>query len=192
VGIIAINHISLDGVIQSPAREAEDTRGGFTQGGWASAIADPDMGQAMSARIGADSAWLFGRVSYEGMLGYWNAQGGPFRDALNDKPKYVVSTDPHLELAWPNSTLISGDVPTAVERLREETDRSFVIMGSGALIRSLLPRRLIDELLLFVHPVVIGSGSGMFGPSAEATRFELVEQSRSPGGVSIVHYRIAH
>jgi dihydrofolate reductase len=191
VDIIAINHISLDGVIQSPARPDEDTRGGFRHGGWAAAIADPDMGAAMSSRITADSGWLFGRVSYEDMLGWWNEAGGPFRDALNEREKFVASADPGYAPRWPHSQLLTGDVPAEVARLRAAEGGPLVIMGSGALIRSLLPLGLVDELLLFVHPVVIGSGVRMFGDADDATRFALVEQSRSAGGVSIVSYRLA-
>jgi dihydrofolate reductase len=187
--ILAINHISLDGVIQSPARPAEDTRGGFTHGGWASEIEDPDMGQAMGARITADSGWLFGRVSYEGMLEYWNGAGGPFKDALNGKQKYVATSDAGNEPRWPNTHVVSGDVPTAVESLRADGDGLLVVMGSGTLLQTLIPRGLVDELLLFVHPVALGSGIRMFGPSDAETRFELTEHARTPGGVSIVGYR---
>lgn len=189
--IIAINHISLDGVIQSPARPEEDTRGGFRHGGWASAIGDPEMGEAMGKRIGADSEWLFGRVSYEDMLSYWNKAGGPFKDALNGKKKYVASSNANLELSWPNSQLLTGDVPQEVVRLKESGGGTLVIMGSGALIQSLQPHRLIDELLLFVHPVVIGSGGRMFGNADDTLRFDLIDEKRTPGGVLIADYQLA-
>jgi hypothetical protein len=95
--IVVMNHVTLDGVMQGPGRSDEDTRGGFTQGGWGSRSATPGdaAGAAMGERMEAGSGlagWLFGRRTYESLLAFWNAQGGPFKDALNNSPKYVVST----------------------------------------------------------------------------------------------------
>jgi len=104
----------------------------------------------MGERMGEGFSWLFGRRSYEDMLSHWNAVGGPFKDGLNNVTKYVASSSPHAELPWPNSTLLSGDVPAAVAALREQPGGNLVIMGSGALVRSLLPHGLIDELFLMI------------------------------------------
>jgi dihydrofolate reductase len=188
--IIAINHMSLDGVIQAPAFDAEDERGGFRHGGWASAVTDPDMGQAMSEHITPSSGWLFGRVSYEDMLANWNQRGGPFKDALNAKRKYVATSAEAYAPAWPNTTVLTGDIPAAVARLKASEPDDLVILGSGVLLHTLVPHGLVDELLLFVHPLVLGSGGRMFGDSDDVTRFELVSQKRSPGGVLIAGYRL--
>jgi dihydrofolate reductase len=91
--LVVINHISLDGVMQAPGRPDEDTRGGFSHGGWANRGNDEVMGQALAERMGKpEGGLLLGRRSYEDMLASWNAQGGPYKDALNNAPKYVAST----------------------------------------------------------------------------------------------------
>lgn len=109
------------------------------------------MGAAMGERMAQDFSWLFGRRSYDGMLTYWNQAGGPFKDGLNQTRKYVASSSPDADLPWPNSTLLSGDVPAEVAALREQPGGNLVIMGSGQLIRSLRPHGLVDELFLMIH-----------------------------------------
>src|SRR5205807_6906819 len=127
-------------VMQSPARPEEDTRGGFSHGGWAVPYNDEVMARALGERMGKqDGGLLLGRWSYEEMLAAWNTRGGPYKDALNNAPKYVASTTPATRLEWPNSTLLHGDIPAAVAELKQAQTGDLVIMGSGQLIRSLLP-----------------------------------------------------
>ncbi len=89
--------------------------------------------------------FLFGRRTYEDLLTSWNAQGGPFKDPLNNTRKFVASSNPATRLAWPNSTLLHGDVPAAVAELKEGSGTNLLIVGSGALIASLMAAGLIDE-----------------------------------------------
>lgn len=190
--IVVINHITLDGVMQAPGRPDEDTRGGFGHGGWAAGAGDEVMANVLGRRMGGpDGGLLLGRWSYESMLTSWNRQGGPYMKALNNAPKYVASTDPTTELAWPNSTLLSGDVPAAVAHLREAGTGDLVIMGSGQLIRSLLPHGLIDEYLLFVYPLVLGTGQTLFEPDHHLVKLQLVDSITSTTGVIIATYQPA-
>lgn len=189
--VLVVNHVSLDGVLQGPGRSDEDTRGGFRHGGWAQAADDPATGTAIGERIGAGFSWLFGRRSYDDMLSHWNSVGGPFRDGLNQARKYVASSHPDAELPWPNSTLLSGDVPAQIAALREQPGGNLVIMGSGQLIRSLLPHGLIDELFLMIHPIVLGSGERLFGPDERAYRLRLVDCTPTPTGVLMATYQPA-
>src|ERR1700726_2796795 len=146
--IVVINHITLDGVMQAPGRPDEDNRGGFSHGGWAIPGNDQLMGQALGERMGKpDGGLLLGRRSYEDMLASWNAQGGPYKDALNTAPKYVASTSSATRLDCPHSPLLHGNPPAAVADLKQGSPGALVIMGSGRLIRSLLPHGLIDEYL---------------------------------------------
>jgi dihydrofolate reductase len=186
--VLVANHISLDGVMQGPGRPDEDTRGGFRHGGWGDA-SDPAIGAAMGQRMGEGFAWLFGHRSYDDMLGHWNAAGGPFKDGLNNTLKYVASSSPDTELPWPNSTLLHGDVPARVAELREQSGGNLVIMGSGQLIRSLLPHGLVDELFLMVHPLVLGSGQRLFGPDDDVTHLELVDCAPTESGVLLATYQ---
>jgi dihydrofolate reductase len=187
--VLVVNHVSLDGVLQGPGRADEDTRGDFRLGGWAAQGADPAMQTAMSERMGQDFAWLFGRRSYDDMLTHWNQAGGPFKDGLNQTTKYVASSNPDAELVWPNSILVSGDVPSAIADLREQPGGNLVIMGSGQLIRSLLPHGLVDELLLMIHPLLLGSGHRLFGQLHEAQPLHLVEATSTTTGVLMATYQ---
>lgn len=190
--VVVMNHVTLDGVMQAPGRPDEDTRDGFTQGGWGqrSASAGDAAGRAMGARMAAGgglAGWLFGRRTYEGLLAHWNAEGGPFKDALNNAPKYVASTTLGDPLAWPNSTLLRGDLAAAVGALREQLTGVLAIMGSGELIRSLMAADLIDEYLLMIHPVVLGSGRRLFGDCVGVS-LQVTDSSTTATGILIATY----
>jgi dihydrofolate reductase len=191
--LVVLNHVSLDGVMQSPGRPDEDTRGGFSQGGWAVAGNDEVMaawlGDLMSA--GGEGALLLGRRSYEGMLRAWNSQGGPYMDALNSAPKYVASASSSTRLEWPNSTLLHGDVAAAVRELKERRAGRLLIMGSGELIHSLLPHRLIDEFLLVIHPLLLGSGLRLFPDDGPKVRLRLASSIVTTKGVILATYLAA-
>ena len=139
------------------------------------------MGERMAAGGGL-AGWLFGRWTYEALLTHWNAQGGPFKDALNNSPKYVVSTTLAEPLPWPNSTLLWGDVAGAVRALKARTGGVLAIMGSGELIGSLIAADLIDEYLLMVHSLVLGSGRRLFPEKARTCRCGLPPASQRPPG----------
>src|SRR5207237_4499471 len=138
----------------------------------------------MGERMGGDRAWLFGRRTYEQLLASWNAQGGPFKDALNNAHKYVASSNPATRLDWPNSTLLHGDVPATVADLKQRSGTSLVIMGSGVLIGSLMAADLIDEYLLMIHPLVLGTGRRLFAIGKQAS-LRLVDSSTTSKGVLI-------
>lgn len=161
--VIVMNNVTLDGVMQSPGRADEDRRGGFEHGGWAIPYADEAMVAKMGERMGDDRAFLLGRRSYEDLMASWNARGGPFKDAFNGARKYVASGNPDARLEWPNSTLLHGAVAAAVAELKHSSSANLVILGSGVLIGSLMAADVIDEYLLMIAPVVLGTGRRLFG-----------------------------
>jgi dihydrofolate reductase len=185
--VVVMNAVTLDGVMQSPGRPDEDTRDGFTHGGWAIPYSDEAMVAKMGERMGDEHAWLFGRRTYEELLRTWNARGGPFKEGLNDTQKFVASNDPNARLEWPNSTLLHGDVPNAVADLKQSSSANLVIMGSGVLIASLMAADLIDEYLLSIAPLVLGTGRRLFPPGAFAS-LRLVEVISSKTGVLVSTY----
>jgi len=190
--IVVMNHVTLDGVMQGPGRADEDTRGGFTQGGWARRSVTPDdatgtvMGERMAAGGGL-TGWLFGRRTYQDLLATWNDRGGPFKDALNGPPKYVASATLEEPLPWPNSTLLRGDIVDAVRALKAQSGGVLAIMGSGALIGSLMAANLIDEYLLMIHPLVLGTGRRLFPPGVHAS-LRLTGSVTTATGVVIATY----
>lgn len=188
--VIVMNHLTLDGVMQGPGRPDEDTRDGFERGGWGIPHGDDAMVARMGERMGGERAFLFGRSTYEQLLASWNDRGGPFKDALNDTHKYVASNNPATRLDWPNSTLLHGDAPAAVADLKQSSRTNLVIMGSGVLIGSLMGADLIDEYLLMIHPVVLGSGRRLFSGGTHAS-LRLVDSSATRTGVLMATYEPA-
>jgi dihydrofolate reductase len=187
--IVVINHLTLDGVMQAPVRREEDTRGGFAQGGWAEPNVDLEVNAAMGARMPRSGGMLLGRRSYEDMLGYWNTQDSPIKDMLNSAPKYVASRTLREPLPWPNSTLLSGDVAEAVAQLGQKPGKDLNVMGSGELIQTLMRHGLIDEYLLLIHPIVLGSGRRLFADGGPPASLRLVDSTVSTTGVVIGTYQ---
>ena len=162
--ITVLNHLSLDGVMQAPGRPEEDTRGGFDHGGWAAPDNDPVMGELMGSLMSqARGSLLLGRRTYEDFAAYWPAQtDNPFTPVLEATEKLVVSRTLREPLPWKNSRLLSGDGAALVAELKEQPGGDLMIMGSGELVKSLLPHGLIDRLMLMIHPIVLGRGERMF------------------------------
>jgi dihydrofolate reductase len=187
--VIMMNWVTLDGVMQGPGRPDEDTRDGFEHGGWGIPYGDEATVAKMGERMGGDRAFLFGRRTYEDLLASWNAKGGPFKDALNNARKYVASSNPTARLGWPNSTLLHGDVPAAVADLKQRSGMKLVIMGSGVLIGSLMAANLIDEYLLMIHPLVLGTGRRLF-PEGVQVHLRLADSLITSTGVVIASYEL--
>lgn len=192
--VIVMNWVTLDGVMQGPGRPDEDTRDGFAHGGWGVPYGGEatvaKMGERLTELTGGNHAWLLGRWSYEQLLATWNARGGPFKDALNNTHKYVASSNPAMRLAWPHSTLLHGDIPAAVEELKKSPDTNLVIMGSGVLIGSLMAADLIDDYLLMIAPLVLGTGRRMY-PGGVHTPLRLLDSATTSDGVVIATYEPA-
>jgi dihydrofolate reductase len=190
--VVVINHLTLDGVMQAPGRPDEDRRGGFEHGGWANLGDDEIIGAALGARMAESGGLLFGRRTYEDLLSYWNTHDNPFRDALNNAPKYVASRTLREPLPWANSTLLEGDAAVAVADLKPEPGNDLHLMGSGELVQSLMARNLVDEYMLLIHPLVLGSGRRLFGERSAATSLRLAgDVTTTSTGVVIATYQPA-
>jgi dihydrofolate reductase len=188
--VVVINHLTLDGVMQAPGRPDEDRRGGFENGGWATLWDDDVIGAALGARMAESGGLLFGRRTYEDLLSYWNTQDSPFKDALNNAPKYVASRTLREPLPWPNSTLLEGDAADGVADLKHEPGNDLHLLGSGELVQSLIASNLIDEYMLLIHPLVLGSGRRLFGEGSPVTSLRLVgDVTRASTGVVIATYQ---
>ena len=189
--VIVMNGMTLDGVMQAPGRPDEDTREGFAHGGWGVRYFDEATVTKMGKLMGEKHAWLFGRWTYEQLLAYWNRQGGPFKDPLNNTHKYVASSNPEAKLEWPNSTLLHGDVPAAVADVKQSSNANLVIMGSAVLIGSLMAADLIDEYLLSIAPLVLGTGRRMF-PEGVHAHLRLIDVETTSKGVVTATYERAN
>jgi dihydrofolate reductase len=189
--LVVTNHLTLDGVMQSPADPGEDTRGGFEHGGWAAPRSnDPVMAEVLGVGMRDGGNLLFGRLTYEKMAAHWPKQtdGNPFTPVLDASQKYVASRTLKEPLEWENSTVLEGDVTDAVAALKERTENDIVVLGSGDLLQSLMPRQLVDRWVLMIHPVVLGSGRRLFADGATFAELRLVDSVTTTTGVVIATY----
>ena len=189
MNIVVFESVTLDGVMQAPGRPDEDTRGGFTHGGWAVPYADEMMGKMASSGSTRTGGILLGRRTYEDFYGFWpNQPDNPFTDALIRAQKYVVSNTLEEPLPWENSTLLKGDAAEAVRRLREQPGDDLLVLGSGRLVRALTERNLVDRYVLLIHPLVLGSGTRLFAEGIPPTHLRLVDTTTNTKGVVVATY----
>ena len=181
--------LTLDGVMQAPGRPDEDTRGGFEHGGWGIPYSDQVMAAEMGKNMAREGSILLGRRTYLDFYSVWpNRKDNPYTEVLNKTQKYVASRTLEEPLPWMNSTLLKGDAADAVAELKERSDGNIAILGSGDLVASLMPRNLIDEYLLLIHPLVLGTGRRLFADGTFAT-LQLVNSVPTTKGVIIATYR---
>jgi dihydrofolate reductase len=189
--LTVVESLTLDGVMQAPGRPDEDERGGFEHGGWGVPYADEVLGRAMGERMGGPGGIVLGRFTYEDLFAYWPKQkDNPYTETLNRAQKFVVSRTLTEPLPWENSTLIGDDAVEAVAKLKDQLDHLTVI-GSGSLVRSLMQAGLIDEYLLLIHPLVLGSGRRLFPDDGAVATLRLVDSLMTGTGVVIATYRPA-
>ena len=181
--LIVTEFVSLDGVMEAPGGEP-----GHPHSGWTMDYHDEEqIKYKLDETLEAESL-LLGRVTYEGFAAAWPERGGAFADKMNAMPKHVVSsrlTDPE----WNNTTVIDGDVPEAVAKLKEGDGGPIVIAGSRTLVHSLIPTGLIDEYRLMIFPVALGSGARVWPDSPDKLVLELADTKRYDSGVVVNVYR---
>jgi dihydrofolate reductase len=185
--LVVTEFVSVDGVFEDPGG-AED----FEHGGWTFEYDRGDDGNKfkLDELMDAD-VQLLGRVTYEGFAAAWPSREGPFAEKLNNDPKYVVSntlTDPQ----WQNTTVISGDVVDGLKKLKDDTEGSILVSGSGMLVDTLLENDLVDELRLMVFPTVLGRGKRLFPDGIDRLKLKLAEtRTVGPDGVQVQVYERA-
>lgn len=189
-----ITNVSLDGVTQGHRRISVGTdhgSGGFERFGWGPPLLDDAASTFIGQTFQRANAFLFGRRTYEVFSGSWGAgmdPGNPVGEALNARPKYVASTtlrDPQ----WAGTTVLTGDVAAAIDELRAGPEGELQVWGSGTLIRWLLDRRLVDEIVLLTYPVVVGQGTRLFPEHGADTGLELIDLQSTSKGLTIQTYR---
>ena len=200
--LTAMTQVTVDGVMQgNGAASDEDRKGGFERGGWAMGVFDDETIAFIDETYQRADAFLFGRRTYELFAGYWGAEdraraaledpgSHQIAAALNTKPKYVASTtltDPR----WADTTVLSGDLATAIGELKAKPGGELQVHGSGALIRSLLADDLVDEINLLIVPVVVGQGARLFPDTGPDIALDLLDSRADSKGVAIQVYRPA-
>ncbi len=185
--IVISTNVSLDGVVQDP-----DGQEGFRRGGWFGQYGGKDLeawGTIEFHEALDTEALLLGRRSDEWFAERWLAKSGEWADRLNSLPKYVASST--LERPrWSNSTVLTGDLVDQVSKLKRELDGDIVVYASYQLGRTLIEHDLVDELRLFVFPVVIGAGEHLFDETSDKTPLRLVDAKTIGDGLVFVTYEV--
>ncbi len=185
--LVVTEFVSIDGVFEDPGGSES-----YEHGGWTFEYDRGDEGnqfkldELMNAEV-----QLLGRVTYEGFAAAWPTRDGPFADKLNNDPKVLVSTtvtDP----SWQNTTVVSDNVAEEIAKLKDETDGSILVSGSGKLVATLLEANLVDELRLMVFPTILGRGKRAFPDGIDRLKFRLTEsRTVGPDGVQVQVYERA-
>jgi dihydrofolate reductase len=182
--------VTLDGVAQGLGRADEDTRGGFTHGGWGRRYDDEVMGREMAKAMAKPGDMLLGRRTWQDFITAWGrlTDGNPVTTRMNATTKYVVSRTLQDADAWQNSILLRGDAVEVVAELKAKSDADLGIVGSASLVRSLHAAGLIDHYTLVICPLTLGSGARLFEGPAPLTEFELIDSVATTKGVIIAQY----
>jgi len=190
--LTTLTHVTVDGVMQGLGGAQEDRRGGFERGGWAPPLFVDEAYTFLSGIFQRADAFLLGRRTYEifaGSWGVWPDPGdSPIWTALNTKPKYVASTT-LTKPSWAKTTVLSGDTAAAIGELKAKPAGEVQVHGSGKLIRWLLDKQLVDEIILFIYPLIVGQGMRLFPDTGRDRALELVESRATSSGVTIQVYR---
>jgi dihydrofolate reductase len=182
--------VTLDGVVQGLGRPDEDTRNGFTHGGWGRRYDDEVMGREMAKAMAQPGDMLFGRRTWQDFITAWGrlTDGNPVTTHMNAATKYVVSRNLKDADAWQNSVLLRGDAVDTVAELKAQSGRDLSIIGSASLVRSLHAAALIDRYTLLTCPLTLGGGARLFEGPAPLTDFELTGTVATTKGVIIAQY----
>lgn len=194
MGLIHLDIFStLDGVAQAPGGREEDPEGGFRFGGWQAPLVDSVLGAEVWAGMQGMDALLLGRKTYDIWAGYWPEQpaaegpDGEIARLFNAIPKYVASTT-LASPTWAGTTVLGPDLVAEVGAIRDQHEHVHVI-GSLDLAQSLLAARLVDQLELFVYPIVLGTGKRLWRDGIAPSNLRLVEPAlTSPKGAVLLRY----
>lgn len=182
-----VEFVSVDGVMQGLAGPEE----GFPYGGWGNDYPLQVRDGSQTGPTAETTAYLFGRRTYEHMTAFWPFQPdeNPMAAHLNHTPKYVVSAT-MTDATWDPTTIIGHDALEQVAALKEVGDGSIVVLGSGQLSRSLLAAGLVDTITLFVHPLLLGTGTPLFGELPDLRRLHLDSHEVSELGTLVLTYSV--
>ncbi|MCE7060656.1 dihydrofolate reductase family protein [Dyadobacter sp. CY343] len=185
--IIINEFMSLDGVIQGPGGPDEDTTGGFELGGWVAKKSDDITDQVLTEIMGQSYDLLLGRFTYQIWEPYWPNQTGPIAEKFNQVNKYVA-TRTLKEASWQNTILLNSDTIKQIKALKASDGIDLHMWGSSDFIQSLLREGLIDQMNIFIHPVILGKGKKLFQEGAVPGNFKLTKHAVSTTGVILTSY----
>lgn len=191
---IAINtFMTLDGVAQAPGGPEEDRDNEFTHGGWQVPYFTEQLGEIIGPWHSGAGGYLLGRRTYDIFGGYWPNVSEDHEDhamakVINETPKYVA-TRSTVTKAWADTTVLTGDVPAEVAKLKAQDLGELQMAGSLDLAQTLMRHNLIDEFRLTIFPVVLGTGKRLFADGTVPSGLKLVSARTTDAGVVAAVYR---
>lgn len=184
--VIALEFVTLDGVIQAGGGPTEDTSGGFAYGGWQVPYADEVIDTAMSKQLSLPFDLLLGRKTFEIWAPYWPQHADAWPGVMT-ATKYVASNT-LTGHDWQPSVFLGGDLAEKVSDLKQQDGPDLHVYGSANLLQTLFRHDLVDELWLKIYPLTLGSGKRLFGDGTIPAAFKVTESQISPSGIIIANY----
>jgi dihydrofolate reductase len=187
--VIALEFITLDGVIQAGGGPEEDTSGGFAYGGWQAPYSDDVTGSVMNRQMNLPFDLLLGRKTFEIWTPFWPHHSDIWPGVMT-ATKYVASNT-MTSSQWQPSVFLGGDIAEKVSQLKQTQGPDLHVYGSAKLLQMLFKHDLVDELWLKIYPLTLGSGKRLFADGTVPAAFKVTESQVSPKGVIIVNYEHA-
>ena len=189
--LVVIEFITLDGVMQGLGSPDEDRDGGFEHGGWAAPYGDEVQMASAVQGLTSTTAYLFGRRTYEKMSAFWPHQpdANPMAAHLNATPKYIA-TRTLKEVTWSNAHVLEGELSAAIPELKARGEGNIAVLGSGVLVQELIAKDLVDELRLFLHPLLLGTGKRLFREMDHPRRLRFIDCTATTTGVLMLSYAV--
>ena len=185
--VVVTEYVTLDGVMEDPGGQTI-----FKDANWHFPFWSEDVRRWKQEELFNAAAYLLGRRTYQEFASVWPqiTDDTGFADRMNRMPKYVVSST-LSEAAWHNSSILTGDIAHAVDRLKQEVDQDILVAGSGHLVRVLNQHALIDEYRLLIHPIVVGRGAPFFKDLRSRRALKLAETKAFERGIVLLCYQPA-
>jgi len=187
--VIALEFMTLDGVIQAAGGPEEDTSGGFPYGGWQDPYTDSALGTTVRSQLDMSFDLLLGRKTFEIWEPYW-PQHSEFWPGVMTATKYVASNT-KTSSDWQPTVFLSGDIAAKVREIKQQPGPNLHVFGSANLLQTLLKHDLVDALWLKIYPLTLGTGKRLFAEGTIPAAFKVTESKVSPNGIIIVNYERA-
>src|SRR4026207_13722 len=184
--VIALEFITLDGVIQAGGGPEEDTSGGFAYGGWQAPYSDQGLGATMNKQMNLPFDLLLGRKTFEIWTPFWPHHADEWPGVMT-ATKYVASNT-MTSSEWQPSVFLNGDVAKKVAELKQGEGPDLHIWGSGNLLQTLMKHDLVDNFWLMIYPITLGEGKRLFVEGTIPAAFQLTESIVGSTGVILMNY----
>ena len=187
--VIALEFVTLDGVIQAGGGPEEDTSGGFVYGGWQAPYSDDVLGAVMNKQMNMPFDLLLGRKTFEIWATHWPQHADVWPRVMT-ATKYVASNT-MTSHEWQPSVFLSGDIAEKVSKLKQQPGPDLHVWGSGNLLQTLIKHDLVDAFWLMIYPITLGDGKRLFADGTIPAAFKVTESIVGSNGVIVVNYERA-